>query len=306
MTLIPGRYTRIDKSAAMIVEPRTTFILWTPSQLSPVAWWDMSVEENITESLGKVSQVDDRSGNNRHLTQANGSYQPDTWTRSINGLNVVEFDESNWLENLAAASAIFPTSTKINVFAIASRDVSNSEDMFFYVNSNPTPGVTTTDPTWDGLGNGNQDALEAVMMLDDFQNQCRTTYQDAPDWFSESGPTSQYQAAEGGDVPIFIAKFDRGIGSSRRFGQYINSEFDDEEITAQNANIATTIVVGGHGSLGSASRKLNGVVGEIFITHGDLSDADRYKAEGYFAHKWGLTENLPFGHKYKQSPPRVL
>ena len=36
---------------------------------------------------------------------------------------------------------------------------------------------------------------------------------------------------------------------------------------------------------------------------GPLSDADREKAEGYLAHKWGLAGNLPDAHPYKAAPP---
>jgi len=33
----------------------------------------------------------------------------------------------------------------------------------------------------------------------------------------------------------------------------------------------------------------------------DISDVE--KAEGYLAHKWGLTGNLPVNHPYKSSAP---
>ena len=33
----------------------------------------------------------------------------------------------------------------------------------------------------------------------------------------------------------------------------------------------------------------------------DISDVE--KAEGYLAHKWGLTANLPVTHPYKSSAP---
>ncbi len=42
---------------------------------------------------------------------------------------------------------------------------------------------------------------------------------------------------------------------------------------------------------------------EVVIADSALSDADREKAEGYLAHKWGLEGNLPGGHPHKAAPP---
>lgn len=49
-------------------------------------WWDTSNAGSITESSGAVSQINDLSGNSRHLTQSNGSNQP-TYTA-----NNISFD----------------------------------------------------------------------------------------------------------------------------------------------------------------------------------------------------------------------
>lgn len=43
--------------------------------------------------------------------------------------------------------------------------------------------------------------------------------------------------------------------------------------------------------------------GEIISTSTDLADNDKQKIEGYLAHKWGLTSNLPGSHPYKTTPP---
>lgn len=48
-----------------------------------------------------------------------------------------------------------------------------------------------------------------------------------------------------------------------------------------------------------------GYVYEVLLVQGTLSDTDRQKLEGYLAHKWGLTGNLPSGHPYKLTPPTV-
>lgn len=46
-----------------------------------------------------------------------------------------------------------------------------------------------------------------------------------------------------------------------------------------------------------------GQIGEFIVT--SPSETIRQKLEGYLAHKWGLTANLPITHPYKNTPPYV-
>jgi hypothetical protein len=44
-------------------------------------------------------------------------------------------------------------------------------------------------------------------------------------------------------------------------------------------------------------------VGEILVFHTAIDTDTRQRVEGYLAHKWGLTANLPAGHPYTTTPP---
>lgn len=46
-----------------------------------------------------------------------------------------------------------------------------------------------------------------------------------------------------------------------------------------------------------------GDIWEILLVDGEPSDADRERIEGYFAHKWGITDKLPPLHPYRNSAP---
>lgn len=59
----------------------------------PLVWYDASDTSTITETAGAVSQIDDKTGHGHHAT-ASGS-EPTTGIRTINGLNVLDFDGSN-------------------------------------------------------------------------------------------------------------------------------------------------------------------------------------------------------------------
>ena len=53
----------------------------------------------------------------------------------------------------------------------------------------------------------------------------------------------------------------------------------------------------------NTTRGWGGWIGEVVVFNYKLSDADREKVEGYLAHKWSLTSNLPSSHPYKSSAP---
>jgi hypothetical protein len=46
-----------------------------------------------------------------------------------------------------------------------------------------------------------------------------------------------------------------------------------------------------------------GSVYEFLIFSENLFDDNRQKIEGYLAHKWGLSNNLPANHPYKNNAP---
>jgi Immunoglobulin domain/PA14 domain len=58
------------------------------------------------------------------------------------------------------------------------------------------------------------------------------------------------------------------------------------------------------GSDGGGSYQ-NATFGEFIVINGTVSTADRQKLEGYLAHKWGMTANLPAIHPYKSVAPSI-
>ena len=49
---------------------------------------------------------------------------------------------------------------------------------------------------------------------------------------------------------------------------------------------------------------LNGLIlGEVFIVNGEININERIASEGYLAHKWNLSAELPSNHNYKSNAP---
>ena len=90
---------------------------FSPLDLSPLLWFDASDTSTITESGGAVSQWDDKSGNGNDVTQGTAANQPTTGSRTLNSLNVLDFDTTDYMSN-----ATVTASQPITVFHVAESD----------------------------------------------------------------------------------------------------------------------------------------------------------------------------------------
>ena len=74
-----------------------------------------------------------------------------------------------------------------------------------------------------------------------------------------------------------------------------------------SSGAASSVAVGGSIAIGSRFSETisfyQGEISEIVFVNGAIATDNRQKLEGYLAHKWGLTANLPNGHPYKASAP---
>lgn len=73
-----------------------------PNHLSPAAWYDFSDAATITLVGSNISQINDKSGNGRNLTQGTAGARPTRSAASRNGLDTASFDGG---DSLVAATA---------------------------------------------------------------------------------------------------------------------------------------------------------------------------------------------------------
>jgi hypothetical protein len=78
--------------------------VFDPLSLSPSIWLDAADTATITQSLGKVSQWNDKSGNGRNVTQATSAAQPGTGAVTQNGKNVLTFDGNDLMQAATAST----------------------------------------------------------------------------------------------------------------------------------------------------------------------------------------------------------
>jgi len=101
---------------------------FTPLDIPGLAgWWDASDAATITASAGAVSQWNDKSGNGYHVTQATGTKKPTTGTRTINSLNVLDFDGGDGLQK---ASGVIPA--PLAIYVVVEPDTVSGTDLIFH------------------------------------------------------------------------------------------------------------------------------------------------------------------------------
>lgn len=249
------------------INPHT--FLWTPSVITTEGWYDCSDTDTITDSSGDVSQLDDKSGNAEHLVQATGADQPETGTRTLNGLNVLDCDGSEFLENLA-----FPiTAGDIALFVVAEIDsLSSTANAIVSMNATGTP-----DWQFDSNSATQFDGRINVTSMGSDVNLTGGPF---------AGPS------------IYNINFDQsGAGIYNAFIDGIQRAVNTTYSTAMDASQEFRMFT----NRGSVSMP-NGAFAEVVLIT-DFTAVTREIIEGYLAHKWGFSTNLPSGHNYRNTPP---
>ncbi len=87
------------RSPSLVLPSSGTAAPFDPLTLSPLVWLDPSDAATITLNGSNISQINDKSGNNRHYTQAVAINQPlyATGGSGINGINAIQWDGNDTL-----------------------------------------------------------------------------------------------------------------------------------------------------------------------------------------------------------------
>jgi len=253
------------------------FRSFNPSDIETTLWLDAADASTITESGGAVSQWDDKSGNGNNVSQATPANQPTYTSSGLNSKNVITFDGVNdWM---ACASSIFSNQLSYSWFAVATRSTTATIATLFSERiANNAVSVQLT-------------ALDTTAII----NRASGT--------SASGFIDQTEAVSMPTTPQILESIQfPGSGSAYR------NAVQTATNTATKASLTFRPLL-----LGSQYDSAAGTVGtqqfwpgyicEFIVTQNTTSTDTRQRIEGYLAHKWGLTANLPADHPYKTVEP---
>ena len=258
--------------------------IWNPSMITTALWLDAADASTVTESGGAVSQWDDKSGNSRHASQPTTAARP-TWTaNALNGLPVVTFDGSNDILGFSLRDLSRNVGT-IGYFFVASASDPNSTGYRALFQCRTSTGV---DRAVVYARNSTLEAGGRRLPSDSYQ-------------FHTSGSITNPSSFTGFALFNYTgATLEVGVNgstpSSRPGGFQSAGNSEDTDSSSQS-------IGGGSSNSFSATASFPGYVAEFIAVTSTMSVLTRQRIEGYLAHKWGLTANLPSDHPYKTVGP---
>jgi hypothetical protein len=259
--------------------------VWNPSMLSTALWLDAADASTVTLNGSTVSQWQDKSGFSNHVSNATPATQPTYLTTAFNGLPTVSF-------TLAGQEVLF-NGTMTNL--------ASNQDFFI------------------GAVFEFRQAAQAWDMICGWRSQVNTPTAGAP--LLQALSTSQQIGMHNTDIADIRIKVDVTTRLTKRIATVGRTGGTaglggTVTVTATNPNQPSYLTTG---TQTWASAATNGFqvggkqqggtafgdkyISEIVCCPVNLSTNDRQKLEGYLAHKWGLTANLPSDHPYKLVGP---
>ena len=254
--------------------------LWTPARLSELALWlDAADVNTITLNGANVSQWNDKSGNNRNVSQTTASRQPVFVANSLNNNPIIAFDGTDdTLVNPGAALIRNVGGASIILVGRRRTDVASEATAVMI----PTSAASRATILWRSVTAGNTGVGTGGRRLvtDSFQALGTQPY------------TSNYE--------VVISRFDYANADLRLFQNGTQTGQRAFQTAGITENDAGGLFVGAN-AWGSSTLNLD--LAEIIIVHSALSTEQRQLLEGYLAWKWGLQASLPLGHPYYNFPP---
>ena len=255
---------------------------WEPSDDATLygkmfAWFDASDAATISATGAKVDSWTDKKNGN--VATAVSTARPDTGTRSLNGLNVIDFDGSNDVLQDSTPTDIGSGSLAIWMMGMVIPDVGQSGD---YI---AAYGVATAGQVLSITSgkNGNTPDLTARFF---------NGYAESGVSFTEGTPMMFLLQRAAGDTHAATVMRVNGSATTPVVGSSANS---------LNFPASGKVLAVGGIATGGAVAEVG--VAEIFFGTTAMTATEYQKMEGYLAHKWGQTALLPGGHPYKSTAP---
>jgi len=281
-----------------------SFTQWTPALISTALWLDAADNTTVFSDAGTtqavagsstVQQWNDKSGNSRNASQATSGNRPNYGTATLNGRNVIRYDATNDFMSLSNTTGL-TSATAFYFFGVRRSSVAATADT-----------VTARAFLLGVTGTYNIGADASISLSNE-----TTVFLVGPDsstsGFSSprSGATSAGYTRSANAAEIYHV-FGQNAGT--RFGARVNgsavtSFARDQDSGDRAPNICnpalTGFNVGGNG--GASNGAIVDFAEMLVLTTAPTLDSIQ-RIEGYLAHKWGLTANLPANHPYKVNPP---
>lgn len=254
--------------------------LWTPANISGglALWLDAADFSTIVLNGSTVSEWRDKSGNGRHASMATAANQPTYILSGLNNNPGLSWDGIN--------DSMIISGGNVKLHSALSNSDNHSVSMLVQ------PNKISNQPVF----------LYVPITVNEYRFLFESTNNGGLYWASSQVTQRIYSS------DFFVVN-----RASFFIANKINSTSGDAYVNGNlrtnfSSNFNQTGILSNEFWLGSSpvtALNYNGIFCEIVITNFALSTADRERLEGYFAHKWGLTANLPDNHPFKFTAPKT-
>ena len=268
----------------------TAAAAWDPStDITARFWIDASDTSSYTLSGSNVSSINDKSSN--FSITVNGT--PTRVSSGLNSLNVWDFSGSS--EDFTTSDEQAVTDGSGNHWAIGvflADTIDDTQDSLYSFENNTVAGTSKRDYA---VSAGNASAFNGELDLDGLSsNRISSTI----------GNLEAFDSAVSLDAFHIVGTIFNKTGnqiSTRVDGSNAFTPVNDYD-NAINQNQDIRVM------RNRANERLDGRLAEFFVVGalpgtGGTDITEFEKAEGYLAHKWGLTANLPSDHPFKNVSP---
>lgn len=237
---------------------------WTPAQSTTELWLDAANSASLVMSGNNVSQWSDLSGNNRHGTQSVVACMPAV---TADGISFDGVDDCFFFP-----AGFLNASNDFTIAMVMSAPLQQNDAIFGPSTTNSTGlelicTATASLPTLLRI-NGANKITDGLWSTD--STRALTTI------VASSSSCNGYK--DGALVSNASGISPLNFNGIYAIGSYSGNSFGGGNLSAQMQMCE-------------------------FLIFPSTSESDRQKIEGYLAHKWGVTSNLPVSHPYKTQAP---
>ena len=286
----------------MIINSHNFNAAWTPSQLTLALWLDGSDAATLYDATsggslvvadGDVARWEDKSGNGRHVTQSTSGNRPQRKTAYEGGMDSVLFNGTS--DAMTLASDLSIGTHTVFVVARNAATITNATSAQVLLSGGSYTHPSTTTSEWL-MGAG---AYTGRLTNERLWNLVLAHSAAAADLYGYGKTNANVSTAI-----IGVSSYSPG----GTFVGRLNGSADYATTSAAGAYSNTntrrpTLLRSVGNAFSTTSEHWSGSISAVVVATSVLSTGDIQKLEGYYAHRFSMTANLPGGHPYKTVAP---
>jgi len=275
-----------DQLFAQVSKPKVSApsALWTPTNMTSLEAWyaveDGTMWQNIAGTVAAsqalaVVRWDDKSGNNRHMT-------------NTTPLQALVYYTNEW-DNLSPPGPVIAGNADQGNIAYYAKTYTQQTVFVAFWRQSTTEAYGRLISQNTSSGND----YDAGKFIPFHQNSLTSTLICSYNSVCGENPVTSFTNGEHAILGL--------VHNGTSFNHFKNGTTSVTVNCTLNLNSAWTSIMIYNPATTVA--RMSACVVETVIGSAALSESERQKLEGYLAHKWGLTNSLPAGHPYKTTKP---